>query len=540
MSAQHVYALGRFIVRLWGLSLCLFLIPHLLPGAPVTFYENWPSTPPQRARLISEYSLDRGLPLQYVRWLQRLVTGQWGTSRYSNRPVLHDVWLALRLTCTLLLWTLVTWGIAGLVLWGSRRCVPWSPATPRHAFYVLVLHVLPNFLVAMILRDVIVWQMGWVSMANLPLFDPSYLWQPLYMLLPAATLALTPLCAWLASELSPRPQDMSLIQRCRQRLSQVRRLLQPAMGLFLLQVCLVEYIFAFPGLGNLGIEAMKRRDIPMIQATLFSLCLGFMLLVRLHGSARPCAVLSAFSPDVVENRVCTNTPLWRRLAPAVGYAVALGGLALLGPYLVLYSPMEIHSHDQFLGPSYRYFLGTDFLGRDVLSRTLTGFRSTLPRLGLLMLVSCGLGWGLVLCLRILPQWLRPVWRLGLAVCTTMPVFVRAFVIFLVCERQSWAVDLALLLACLPTVSALLATQAAVSTKLAHVVHLGGLLLLLDVTFAFLNLNAESFIPTWGSDIRHGLHYGHINMWMILAPALAVTWCRYGLYHMGRNLGSVAT
>ena len=40
---------------------------------------------------------------------------------------------------------------------------------------------------------------------------------------------------------------------------------------------------------------------------------------------------------------------------------------------------------------------------------------------------------------------------------------------------------------------------------------GGLMLLLEVTFYFLNLSSESFAPTWGSDIRHGMHYGHMNI-----------------------------
>ena len=66
-------------------------------------------------------------------------------------------------------------------------------------------------------------------------------------------------------------------------------------------------------------------------------------------------------------------------------------------------------------------------------------------------------------------------------------------------------------------------------------QLGGLVLLLEVTFYFLNLNTESFTPTWGSDLRHGMHYGHINIWMVLAPSLAVVWSRYSFHQLRYGL-----
>src|SRR5215510_11873655 len=94
------------LISLGGISLAVFALPHLMPGKPVTLYESWPVSAQQRARLISEYGFDHPLPTQYAIWLQRLITGQWGSSRYYNRPVLHDLWQATRLTLTLLLWTL--------------------------------------------------------------------------------------------------------------------------------------------------------------------------------------------------------------------------------------------------------------------------------------------------------------------------------------------------------------------------------------------------------------------------------------------------
>jgi len=65
---------------------------------------------------------------------------------------------------------------------------------------------------------------------------------------------------------------------------------------------------------------------------------------------------------------------------------ALAGLILLGlfvaiaiaaPFLAPYDPLAIHLSDKLQGPSARYPLGTDQLGRDLASRLIYGTRSTL-------------------------------------------------------------------------------------------------------------------------------------------------------------------
>src|SRR5262249_6702005 len=209
----------------------------------------------------------------------------------------------------------------------------------------------------------------------------------------------------------------------------------------------------------------------------------------------------------------------------------LGVVTLLAPSLVLYDPMEIHSRDQFLAPGYRYALGTDFLGRDVLSRTVKGFRSSIPRVVVLTVIIGG-----VSCLVLNGKWriqalLRLWWRAGLTLLPGIPSFVLAFMVFIVFEHHSWALDIALTIACLPVAAQLMTEKPTPLQCVARCAQLGGLVLLLEVTFYFLNLNTESFTPTWGSDLRHGMHYGHINILMVLAPALAVVWSRYSFHQL---------
>ena len=56
--------------------------------------------PAIEAQLRSDFGLDQPVPVQYLRWLQRIVTGNWGMSFAFNRPISEVI--ADRLTNTVL------------------------------------------------------------------------------------------------------------------------------------------------------------------------------------------------------------------------------------------------------------------------------------------------------------------------------------------------------------------------------------------------------------------------------------------------------
>jgi ABC-type dipeptide/oligopeptide/nickel transport system permease subunit len=394
-----------------------------------------------------------------------------------------------------------------------------------------MLHAIPSFLVAVFLRELIIWQLGWVSMANLPLFEPYYLFNPAYMLLPASILALTPLRVWYTSPSTGHGQRCPL----RQRWQHFRTNLRPHLEYFLLEVSLTEYVFAFPGVGSLGIEAVKRRDLPMLQG--FVLCTGILYFVlrclcewrafsRQQAPPQP-ALAHTASSRPASSPQAVYTGLW--------CLIMLGAITLWAPSLMLYDPMEIHSRDQFLAPGYRYALGTDFLGRDVLSRTVKGFRNSIPRVVVLTVIIGGVSWLVLTGKWKIQELLSLGWRAGFALLHGIPSFVLAFMAFVVFEHHSWGLDIALTIACLPVATQFMAEKITPLKRLAYCAQLSGLILLLEVTFYFLNLHTESFTPTWGGDLRHGMHYGHINIWMVLAPALAVVWSRYSFHQLHYGL-----
>jgi ABC-type dipeptide/oligopeptide/nickel transport system permease component len=509
------------------MALAVFALPHLMSRQPVTLYENWPAHAQQHARLISDYGFDRPLPTQCAIWLQRLITGQWGASRYSNRPVFHDIWRATGLTILLLLWTCLACSLGTAVLWGVHYLAPWLRALLPFGQLLAILEAVPSFLVAILLRELMIWQLGWVSMANLPLFEPYYFFNPAYMLLPASILALTPLRIWYAQSLACHGQPYPL----RERWQHFRTGFRLYLEYFLLEVSLTEYVFTFPGVGSLGIEAMKRRDLPVLQGFILGMgTLYFVLRCLCEWSA---SLHQQASPQLALTHTAPPYPGSSPRAVYTGFwcLMILGAVTLWAPSLVLYDPMEIHSHDQFLAPGYRYALGTDFLGRDVLSRTVKGFRSSIPRVVVLTVLIGGVSWLVLSGTRRIQRLFSLWWQASLAILHGIPAFVLAFMAFIVFEQHSWALDIALTIACLPVAAQFMTAKTTSLQCVARGAQLGGLVLLLEVTFYFLNLNTESFTPTWGGDLRHGMHYGHINIWMVLAPTLAVVWSRYSLQQL---------
>lgn len=89
--------MGRYVVRriiqalplLLAISAIAFTILKLTPGGPLAAYEGDPNfTDADRERLEQAFGLDRPIPIQYVTWLARFVTGDWGYSFSSHQPVL--------------------------------------------------------------------------------------------------------------------------------------------------------------------------------------------------------------------------------------------------------------------------------------------------------------------------------------------------------------------------------------------------------------------------------------------------------------------
>jgi peptide/nickel transport system permease protein len=79
----------------------------------------------------------------------------------------------------------------------------------------------------------------------------------------------------------------------------------------------------------------------------------------------------------------------RAIAPCI--ALFWLAMALIGPWIAPYDPSAIQNADIFEGMSWKFLLGTDYFGRDLLSRILAGARCTVGIALIATLLSAGTG-----------------------------------------------------------------------------------------------------------------------------------------------------
>jgi peptide/nickel transport system permease protein len=100
-------------------------------------------------------------------------------------------------------------------------------------------------------------------------------------------------------------------------------------------------------------------------------------------------------------------------------------LALIGPLLTPYDPLEQDLSEAFKGPRPGHLLGTDELGRDLLTRLLYGSRITLlitlGAVGASLVIGCGLG----LAAGFYGRWVDTLSMRGLDILMAMPGFLLA-------------------------------------------------------------------------------------------------------------------
>jgi peptide/nickel transport system permease protein len=95
MTSYFLQRLFLIVPTLFGISIISFLIIHLAPGDPTALKFGEEQRGGNPAQIIAEtralYGLDQPLLVQYVRWLRRILTFDFGESLRDHRPVIEKL-----------------------------------------------------------------------------------------------------------------------------------------------------------------------------------------------------------------------------------------------------------------------------------------------------------------------------------------------------------------------------------------------------------------------------------------------------------------
>jgi peptide/nickel transport system permease protein len=298
---MHLYILRRLLYTIpiiIGVSLVCFSFIHLAPGDPINSVLPEQASAEVVAQIKAAYGFDKPLPIQYLKWFSNVLSGDFGLSIMTRRPVLSEVGPAvahtalLAVSATLLSFLLGT--SLGLVAGMTTRRVTDRSVT---AFSVVGIS-LPHYWLGMVMVVIFA-----VKMRMLPATGMGPAGADLtqfgiedikHLLLPAVTLAMIPTGiiarSVRATVAEVRRQDFVQtlkgkgLRRPRMFLHVIKNAAPPAIAIMGLQFAqllggsiLVETVFSWPGTGFLLNAAISTRDLPLLQGTVIVLATFFVL-----------------------------------------------------------------------------------------------------------------------------------------------------------------------------------------------------------------------------------------------------------------------
>jgi peptide/nickel transport system permease protein len=273
------------LLTLFLVSIVVFAATQVLPSDPARAILGRNATPESLKTLREQLNLDRPVVTQYTDWLKGLVTGDLGRSLAADEPVTKLIGKRVQNSAVLMLLAALISIPLSIVL-GSvaarRRDQSFDHAT---SIVLLALAALPEFVVAIglvVLFATTVFEL--LPAVSLIPPDESAWSHPKELVLPvtALVLAVTPpiariMRASMVDVLESDYVEMARLKGLPERTVLWRHALPngiaPTIQVIALNlaylaggIVVVEFVFAYPGIGGAFVDAVSNRDLPVVQA----------------------------------------------------------------------------------------------------------------------------------------------------------------------------------------------------------------------------------------------------------------------------------
>jgi len=293
------------IPQLFAVSVIVFFLIRLLPGDP-SYMLAGPYASPQRVQEVRRsLGLDQPIITQYVRYLERLSQGDFGTSWRTSQPVLSDIRERLPATLELVVGAVLLSVVIGIPLGVAVATSRGGVLERLVFFYGMLAGSLPDFWIGLLLILIFFYFLGWapapVGQLDFAVSSPDHItgayvidalltgngpafWSACAQLvLPLATLVLVymPLVLKTArsameemlysgfvlqARASGLPRWMQIRYALRNALPPVITVIGIEFWFLLGGAVLVETIFAWGGLGQYAVESVINSDYAPLQA----------------------------------------------------------------------------------------------------------------------------------------------------------------------------------------------------------------------------------------------------------------------------------
>jgi peptide/nickel transport system permease protein len=304
---------GFFLLTLWVAITLNFFLPRIMPGNPaiamMAKFRGKVASPEALQSLETIFGVNSGqsLPAQYVHYLGDVFTGNFGTSLFFFPSPVSDVvrsaifWtLGLVGVTTILAFALGT-GIGILAAW-RRGGLTDSIAPPL----LVITSAIPYFWVGMMFILIFGLRLQWLpwsggmSITDSPSLTPAFIGDVAeHALLPALALLITTIGTW---TLTMRNNMVTTLAEDYVRMARAKGLRQHrimlnyaarnailpnltgfamSLGFVVGGAILIEYVFNYPGVGYMLLQAVENEDYPLMQALFLLITVAVLVAILL-------------------------------------------------------------------------------------------------------------------------------------------------------------------------------------------------------------------------------------------------------------------
>lgn len=286
MFAYTVKRILTLMPTLLAASVLVFLFVHLIPGDPAAVLLGDTATPEEVAQLTKELGLDQSLVVQYGLWLGNVVQGDLGNSLFFGEPVLTVIGRGAEtsiLLASLTMFWIILIGVPVGVLSASFKGRWVDQVTSGGA---MLFASVPTFWLGLYLILIFAVSLGWLPSSGFPSLSDGGLSNLRYLVLPSLTLA-APNAALIvrlvrASMLDVAREDHVRTARAkglhparvavkhvfRNALIAVAAAFGFTFAALISEAVVTETVFSLPGIGQLVVQSILRRDYPVIQGVI--------------------------------------------------------------------------------------------------------------------------------------------------------------------------------------------------------------------------------------------------------------------------------
>lgn len=284
---QYLLRLGLSLVFItWVVSSLVFFLIHLVPGDPVAVMLGDWASPADEQALRAQLGLDQPLWVQYQLYFVGLLQFDLGQSLFFQQPVSDLLLERLPATAYLAVMAMLVAVLIAfpLGIWAALRAGKWPDYAAMSVAMVGV--SIPNFWLGPMLILLFSITLAWLPVSGA---DQPWAW-----VLPALTLG-TALAAILARMLRASlleifhedyirtakskglsPVRVYGVHALRNAMLPVVTIMGLQLGTLLGGAVITEVVFDWPGLGQLLVESIQRRDYPVVQGCILIISLVYI------------------------------------------------------------------------------------------------------------------------------------------------------------------------------------------------------------------------------------------------------------------------